>query len=165
MYEQKQLFDFILDRVEDTASENGLKLPQAFGRWFASMYFDKPQNFFISDGSGDGKVDLFFETSDGRNVDHLVLNTKFTEKYNASAPVGFYDEISRFWQAFANKANRNSYLSVVRTELKPKYRKLFEYYDDGNAQLFFVTNHRRNERQFEAVKANGVRIFHLDEIL
>jgi hypothetical protein len=165
MYEQKQLFDFILDRVDDTASENGLQLPQAFGRWFASMYFDKPQNFFISDGSGDGKVDLFFETSDGRNVDHFILNTKFTEKYNASAPVGFYDEISRFWQAFANKANRNSYLSVVRTELKPKYRKLFEYYDDGNAQLFFVTNHRRNERQFEAVKANGVRIFHLDEIL
>jgi hypothetical protein len=42
MYQQKHLFDFILDRVEDTASENGLKRPQAFGRWFASMYFDKP---------------------------------------------------------------------------------------------------------------------------
>jgi hypothetical protein len=165
MYEQKQLFDFILDRIEDTASENGLKLPQAFGRWFASMYFDKPQNFSISDGSGDGKVDLFFQTSDGRNVEHFVLNTKFTEKYNAAAPVSFYDEINRFWQAFANKANRDSYLSVVRTELKPKYRKLFEYYDNGNAQLFFVTNHRRNERQFEAVKANGVRIFHLDELV
>jgi hypothetical protein len=60
MYEQKQLFDFILDRVEDTASENGLKHPQAFGRWFASIYFDKPQHFSISDGCGDGKVDLFF---------------------------------------------------------------------------------------------------------
>ena len=165
MYEQKQLFDFILDRVEDTASNNALKLPQAFGRWFASMYFDKPQNFFISDGSGDGKVDLFFETSDGRSVDHFILNTKFTEKYNASAPVSFYDEINRFWQAFANKANRNSYLSVVRTELRPKYRKLFEYYDAGNAQLFFVTNHRRNEHQFEAVRANGVHIFHFDELL
>jgi hypothetical protein len=165
MYEQKQLFDLILYRVDDTASENGLKLPQAFGRWFASMYFDKPQNFSISDGGGDGKVDLFFQTSDGRNVDHFVLNTKFTEKYNAAAPVAFYDEITRFWQAFANKANRDAYLSVVRTELKPKYRKLFEYYDDGNAELFFVTNHRCNERQFEAVKANGVHIFHLDEVL
>jgi hypothetical protein len=165
MYDQKQLFDFVLDRVDDTASEHGLKLPQAFGRWFASMYFDKPQDFSISDGSGDGKVDLFFQTSDGRNVDHFVLNTKFTEKYNAAAPVSFYDEINRFWQAFANKSNRNAYLAVVRTELKPKYRKLFEYYDNGHAQLFFVTNHRRNERQFEAVKANGVRIFHLDEML
>src|SRR5450631_4040641 len=59
VYEQKQLFDFILDRVEDTGAENGLKLPQAFGRWFAGMYFDKPQHFSIADGSGDGKVDLF----------------------------------------------------------------------------------------------------------
>lgn len=66
MYEQKQLFDFILDRVEDTGAENGLKSPQAFGRWFAGMYFDKPQNFSISDGSGDGKVDLFFQTSNGK---------------------------------------------------------------------------------------------------
>lgn len=164
-YEQKQLFDFVLDRVEDTASENGLKLPQAFGRWFAGMYFDKPQNFSISDGSGDGKVDLFFETTDGRNVNHFVLNTKFTEKYNAAAPVAFYDEITRFWQAFHNAANRDAYLSVVRRELKPKYRKLFDYYDAGNAELFFVTNHRRNESQFEAVKAADVRIFHLDELL
>ena len=53
----------------------------------------------------------------------------------------------------------------MRTELKPKYRKLFDYYDNGSAQLFFVTNHRRNERQFEAVKTNGVQIFHLDELL
>lgn len=61
--------------------------------------------------------------------------------------------------------NRDAYLSVVRTELKPKYRKLFENYDDGNVELFFVTNHRRNERQFETVKANGVHVFHLDEVL
>jgi hypothetical protein len=165
MYEQKHLFDFIVERIEDTGSENGLKLPQAFGRWFACMYFDKPQNFSISDGSGDGKVDLFFQTTDGRNVDHFVLNTKFTEKYNTPAPVAFYDEINRFWQAFANRANRDAYLSVVRTELKAKYRKLFEYYDNGNAQLFFVTNHRRNERQFSTVKATGVQIFHLEELL
>jgi hypothetical protein len=46
------------------AVENGL--PQAFGRWFAEMYFDKPQNFSISDGRGDGKVDLFFQTTMAR---------------------------------------------------------------------------------------------------
>jgi hypothetical protein len=165
MYEQKQLFDFILDRVEDTGAENGLKSPQAFGRWFAGMYFDKPQNFSIADGSGDGKVDLFFQTSNGKEIDHYILNTKFTEKYNASAPVGFYDEITRFWQAFANKANRDAYLSVVRTELKPKYRKLFDYYDNGKAHLFFVTNHRRNEQQHRAIKATDVQVFHLEEVL
>ena len=42
MYEPKQLFDFMLDRVEEVGSDNGLKSPQAFGRWFADMYFDKP---------------------------------------------------------------------------------------------------------------------------
>ncbi len=165
MYEQKQLFEFVLDRIGDTGAEHGLKSPQAFGRWFAGMYFDKPQNFSIADGSGDGKVDLFFQTSNGKEVDHYILNTKFTEKYNAPAPVAFYDEITRFWQAFANKANRDAYLAVVRPELKPKYRKLFEYYDNGKAHLFFVTNHRRNEQQYCAVKATDVQIFHLEEIL
>jgi hypothetical protein len=166
MYEQKQLFDFMLARIEDVGSENGLKVPQAFGRWFAGMYFDKPHDFSIPDGSGDGKVDLFFQTTNGKEVDHYILNTKFTHKYNAAAPVAFYDEINRFWQAFANKANRNEYLtSVVRQELRPKYKKLFDYYDNGNAQLFFVTNHRRNEGQFRTIKATGVRVFHLEEVL
>jgi hypothetical protein len=165
MYEQKQLFEFILDRVDDTGAENGLKSPQAFARWFAGMYFDNPQQFASADGSGDGKVDLFFQTSNGKAVEHCILNTKFTEKYNAAAPVAFYDEITRFWQAFANKANRDAYLSVVRTELKPKYRKLFDYYDNGNAQLYFVTNHRRNEQQYRAVKATDVQVFHLEEVL
>src|ERR1035441_1951136 len=166
MYEQKQLFEFMLGRIEDVGSEHGLKAPQAFGRWFAGMFFDKPHDFSIPDGSGDGKVDLFFQTSNGKEVDHYILNTKFTQKYNAPAPVAFYDEINRFWQAFANKANRNEYLiSVVRQELRPKYKKLFDYYDNGNAQLFFVTNHRRNEGQYRTVKATGVQVFHLEEVL
>jgi hypothetical protein len=75
------------------------------------------------------------------------------------------DEINRFWQAFANKANRDAYLSVVRPELKPKYRKLFEYYDNGKGHLFFVTNHRRNEQQYRAIKATDVQVFHLEEVL
>ncbi len=66
-------------------------------------YFLNPQKYFCSDGSGDGKVDSFFEVSDGDQVRHYVLNTKFTKKYDAPAPVSFYDEITRFWQAFANK--------------------------------------------------------------
>lgn len=166
MYEQKQLFEFMLGRIEDVGSEHGLKAPQAFGRWFAGMFFDKPHDFSIPDGSGDGKVDLFFQTSNGKEVDHYILNTKFTHKYNAPAPVAFYDEINRFWQAFANKANRNEYLtSVVRQELRPKYKKLFDYYDNGNAQLFFVTNHRRNEGQYRTVKATDVQVFHLEEVL
>jgi AIPR protein len=163
--DQRQLFDFMQDRVNDVSAESGLKPPQAFGKWFAETYFLNPQKYFCSDGSGDGKVDSFFEVSDGDEVRHYVLNTKFTKKYESSAPVSFYDEITRFWQAFANKANRQSYLSVVRPELRQRYQKLFTLYEGGRAQLFFVTNHRRNENQYESVKATGVQIIHLHELL
>ena len=166
MYEQRKLFDFMLNRINEVATESGLKPPQAFGKWFATTYFSNPQEFICPDGSGDGKVDSLFQVNDGKEVQHYVLNTKYTQKYDAPAPVSFYDEITRFWQAFANKSNRQSYLSsVVRPELRPRYQKLFGYYDDGRASLFFVTNHRRNEKQYEAVKATGVQVFHLNEML
>ena len=165
MRDQRQLFDFMLDRVNDASAESGLKPPQAFGKWFAETYFLNPQKYFCSHGSGDGKVDSFFEVSDGDEVRHYVVNTKFTKKYDSLAPVSFYDEITRFWQAFANKANRQSYLSVVRPELRLRYQKLFTHYEGGRTQLFFVTNHRRNENQYESVKATGVQIIHLHELL
>ena len=165
MYEHKHLFDFMLSRVGDVGSVTGLKPPQAFGRWFAETYFQRPADIFVSDGSKDGKVDLFFHTNSGRDVAYYVLNTKFTEKYNAPAPVAFYDEITRFWQSFANKQNRGAYLGLVRPELKPHYKKLYERYDAGVAQLFFVTNHRRNDNQYKSVKSYGVEIFHLEDVL
>ena len=165
MRDQRQLFDFMLDRVNEVSVEDGLQPPQAFGKWFAETYCLNPQKYFCSDGSGDGKVDSFFEVSDGDEVRHYVLNTKFTKKYDASAPVSFYDEITRFWQAFANKANRQSYLSVVRAELRQRYQKLFTLFENGRAQLFFVTNHRRNESQYESVKSTGVQILHLNDLL
>jgi hypothetical protein len=64
MYENKQLFDFMLQRVREVGASNGLKPPQAFGRWFAAMYFENPQKIYISDGAGDAKIDLF----DGSSV-------------------------------------------------------------------------------------------------
>lgn len=66
MFGQRQLFDFMLDRVNEVAIESGLEPPQAFGKWFASIYFSKPHQFFCSDGSGDGKVDSFFQVTDGK---------------------------------------------------------------------------------------------------
>jgi len=166
VFESKQLFEFMLKRIGDVGAEKGLATPQAFARWFAEMYFQSPHEMFVSDGSGDGKVDLFFRTvNDGEGAHHYVLNTKFTAKYNAAAPVAFYDEVTRFWQAFANKGNRASYLSVVQADLKQRYRKLFDLYDAGRVSLFFVTNHRINEKQHEAVKSCGVELFHLEDVL
>jgi AIPR protein len=53
----------------------------------------------------------------------------------------------------------------VRSELKQRYKKLFQYYDDGLVELLFVTNHRRNDKQYESVKGYGVQIFHLNDML
>jgi hypothetical protein len=153
MYDRRNLFEFMLARVKEVGNTDGLKTPQAFGKWFAETYISGSREFFCSDGSGDGKVDSFLQVNDGKEVQHYVLNTKFTEKYDAAAPVAFYDEITRFWQAFANKANRQAYLKVVRSELSGRYQKLFTHYDEGRARLFFVTNHRRNETQHAAIKS------------
>ena len=162
---QKELFEFMIGRVKEVAAESGLKAPQAFGKWFATTYFASPQDFLCPDGGGDGKVDSFFQVSNGTDVQHYVLNTKFTEKFDHSAPVSFYDEITRFSQAFKNKSARDQYLGVVRDEFKQRYKKLFHYYDEGRAELLFVTNHRRNDKQYQSVRDCGVQIFHLNDML
>ncbi len=166
MQEDKKLFNFMIDRVREVGTIRGLRPPQAFARWFADLYFQSPRDFFHSDGSGDAKVDMFFRLDDGKSVQHCILNTKFTENYNSTAPVGFYDEVTAFWRAFANKSNRPDYLqSIVRADLRQRYKELFKHYDDGRAKLFFVTNCRRNERQSQAVKPADVEVFHLDDVL
>ena len=158
MYDNKQLFDFMLERVHEVGVTKGLKDPQAFGRWFAEMHFPSPRDFFIPDGSGDGKVDLFFGISIGDGTEHCVLNTKFTKTYSAPAPVSFYDEVTRFWQAFANKGSRAEYLnSVVRPDVRRHYQKLFQQYDEGNAGLFFLTNSKKNPNQTRSLGEADVK--------
>lgn len=164
--EKKQLFDFMLKRVKEAANQTGFAEPQAFGKWFSDLYFLNPQDLFISDGTKDGKLDVFFTTNNGKEVEHHILNTKFTQEYNKIAPVRFYEEITYFWRAFDNRANREGYLEkAVRSELRPRYRKLFEYYDEGKANLMFVTNHKRNEAHYPSVKELPIQIFHLEDLV
>jgi hypothetical protein len=165
VFDKKQLFNFMMDRIQDVGKIYGLKEPQAFGRWFAGMYFSNPTDFRSTDGSGDGKVDLFFRASENDSVESHVLNTKFTRNYDSPAPVSFYDEITRFWQAFANKAARKDFLKTVREEQRPDYKRLWIGYDEGRTNLMFVTNHRKNERQFESVRSYGVQTFHLEDVI
>jgi hypothetical protein len=166
MKQRKDLFDFMLKQVKYTADAHGDKMPQAFGRWFAEMYFPGVTNIAISDAAGDGKVDLLVTCQRGNAVQYQILNTKFTENYDRPSPVSFYDEITRFWQAFENKANRAMYLqNVVREPLRNYYKKWFRLYDDGDADLYFVTDHRINDRQFASVENLGVSVQHLDDVL
>lgn len=164
--EKADLFDFMLDRVKDTSMTEGLREPQAFGRWFLNMYFRDPHDVFISDGSKDGKVDIFFTTHDGHAVTYHVMNTKFTCDYNKLAPVAFYEEVTYFWHAFNNVDSRETYLQkAVKLELQPKYRQLFEAYDDGRAKLMFVTNHRLNENHYGQVEKLPIQLLHLDDLI
>jgi hypothetical protein len=55
---------------------------------------------------------------------------------------------------------------AVKQELRARYKKLFEHYDNGSAELMFVTNHRCNDAHFEQVKdIPSLRVFHLDDLI
>jgi hypothetical protein len=165
--DKSDLFEFMLDRVKETQKQHLDAEPQAFGRWFAELFFMNPHDIFVSDGSKDGKIDLFFTTDNGKAVLHHVLNTKFTKEFNKIAPPSFYQEIKYFWQAFENRAARAAYLEkAVKLELRPRYKQLFERYDNGAAELMFVTNHRCNEAHFEQVKnIPALKVFHMDDLI
>lgn len=163
---KSDLFEFMLDRVRETQKPHLDGEPQAFGRWFAELFYMSPRDIFVSDGSKDGKIDLFFTTHNGKTVLHHVLNTKFTKEFNKLAPPSFYEEIKYFWQAFENRDARSAYLEkAVKQELRPRYGQLFERYDNGAAELMFVTNHRCNDAHFEQVRNIPVKVFHLDDLI
>lgn len=164
--DKEKLFKFMIERIKEVGSETYYDLPQAFGLWFIKLFFQSPQGIVISDGSRDGKIDLYCTTHNDQLVRHHVLNTKFTRQFNKIAPRIFYEEIRAFSQAFEEKDAWEIYLEKrVKPELRTGYWKLFESYKDGRANLFFVTNHRRNDRYYEQVKNAPVRMFHLDDLI
>src|SRR5437870_8502629 len=121
IYENKQLFDFMLRRVQEVGLANGLKRPQAFGRWFAEMYFQNPRDMFISDGSGDGKVDLFFNTSNGKTTEHCILNTKSSSSPISIGMLGCCTSVTKSSRASDRRAGRNgAFRSMYRRCMRSK---------------------------------------------
>lgn len=165
MEQRKDLFNLMMKRVKQMAAEHGDKLPHAFARWFVQIYLGPRCDLYISDGTGDGKVDAFITIQKSRSNRYAVVNSKFTQEYDKSSPVSFYDEITRFWQAFENKANRRDYLEAVRPSLHNKYKTFFKHYEDGLVDLYFITNHKINQKQNDSIKSYGVTVFHLDDLL
>jgi hypothetical protein len=165
-YESRHIFDLILERVIDIKKAKGFEKPQAFIYWFINIYFNSPQDIIISDGSKDGKVDAFFTTNDGSSVKHHVINAKYTEEYGKTAPVKFYEEIEYFLNVFENKPKRAEYLSkAVKAELRPHYKQLFAKYDEGQTELMFITNHKRNEAHANQPSESAIKLFHLDDLI
>ena len=66
MHGQKQLFEFMLARIKEVATESGLKPPQAFGKWFANVYFSDPHLFFAATEAVMGKSIHFFKSQMGK---------------------------------------------------------------------------------------------------
>jgi len=162
----KDLHEFILDRVRDAANSSGMELYRAFPRWFAQMYFQRPEGMVSSDGPQDGKIDLFFHTVSGNDVTYHVINSKFTEAYNQAAPVGFYDEVLSFYDLFERPQGRGKFIQQkVKAELRPQYKKLFEAHEAGRAKLLFLTNCRRNDGQYAKVEQLDVTTFHFEDLV
>lgn len=82
MLQRKDLFEFMLKQIKTTADISGDRMPQAFGRWFINMYFPGITKTAITDGSGDGKVDILATSQAGKSVRHHILNMKFTNDYD-----------------------------------------------------------------------------------
>lgn len=157
----------MVDRVKDEARLSFQKdHAKAFAKWFIKLYFNLNNNSIkISDGSGDGKVDSFFKADDGMKNRYILINSKFTDSFNINAPVKFYDEIRTFCDAFQNSDVRSAYLRTIRTGFRQEYKNFFNAYDDGAADLYFITNHRKNVKQYEAIQNNNVHVLHLEDIL
>lgn len=166
--DKSDLFQFMLARVKETQKKHVADTePQAFGCWFAELFFTNPRDIFISDGSKDGKIDLFFTTDNGKSVLHHVLNTKYTKEFSKLAPPSFYHEIKYFWHAFENPDARVDYLErTAKQELRPRYKQFFERYESDVAELMFVTNHRCNNGYFEQVRnIPKLKVFLLDDLI
>ncbi len=73
MYERKELFDLLLDCVKETAAQYALDDPQAFGRWFLDLYFEDAEKPYVSDGTRDGKVDVFARVGGNGKIRYVDL--------------------------------------------------------------------------------------------
>jgi len=164
--EKNDIFDFMIEGIKEISNNDCCEEYKAFIKWFINIYFLDAQNIFMSDGSKDGKIDCFFNISNERMVEHYILNAKYTSEYDKIAPPKFYEEIRYFCHIFENKDSRGEYLEkAVKPELKDKYEKLFEYYDEGIANLIFITNYRKNDAHYSQVKKLPIKIFHLNDLI
>ena len=167
-YDKRALFEFMVDAVKEKQRKGRIaySLEDAFPLWFVDIYFQNPIQPILANGLKDAKVDVLFETKNGNALRQHVINAKFTEEFNKAAPVKFYEELTYFWRTFESKKGRDKYLSeYITPEMRQRYRELYDGYDQGNVELMFVTNHRRNDSHYDHVQDLPVKVFHLDDLI
>lgn len=164
--DKKYLFDIIIDKTKELSLKDSISTDAAFQKWFMNMYFQSPKDIIISDGSRDGKIDSFCKVMDVDTFSYKIFNSKFTKNYDKQAPPEFYNEIIAYNKVFVNSDFRSKFLEkYIKKDLKNHYKILFDQYDKGNAELFFITNYKINQNQISQVEDLEINIFHLEDIL
>jgi len=164
--DKKYLFDIIIDKTKELSVKESISTDAAFQKWFMNMYFQNPKDIIISDGSRDGKIDSFCKVMDVDTFSSKIFNSKFTKNYDKQAPPEFYNEIIAFNKVFVNSDSRSKFLEkYIKKDMKNHYKILFDQFDKGNAELFFITNYRINHNQYSQVEDLEINIFHLEDIL
>lgn len=161
---QKRLFETLLQGVDEVASRTKLERSKAFPRWFAELYYLAPYDFFPSDGSSDGKVDLIFKSNQGGEVVYHLINSKFTATSLKLAPKAFYDEVRQFRRPFEEPDYRDEFLSRVQPTLRSRYESLLEAATQGRTRLLFLTNHRLKP-EYAAAAAGSCTMIGAEELL
>jgi len=166
---QNELFDLMQNQITDLAQKHGEKNPQAFIRWFVNLFYSElylsNSSLKIVDGSGDGKADAFISFIKNGEAKNIVVNAKYTSEYNKASPVSFYEEITAFWQAFENKNCQKEYLGRVRKNIRIDFEHAFKQYKEGKLELLFITNHKINEKQYNALRKINVKMLHMEDLL
>jgi hypothetical protein len=167
---KKELFNFMLNQIDQKIEETKLRNYKAFPLWFLDLYFEKYQDFISSDGSNDGKVDAIFKTVVGSEITNYALNSKFTKNFERKTNSNIYNEINSFCQNFIEKEFRENYLKKVKKELRPKYRELFNAFDRGQTKLIFLTNLKKDEKCSANLIKNlpknfPLELYHLDDLI
>jgi hypothetical protein len=164
--DKKFLFDIIVEKTKNIGIKESIALDAAFQKWFMNMYLQNPKDIVISDGARDGKIDSFCKVIDIDTVSYKIFNSKFTKHYDKQAPSQFYDEIIAFNKLFVNSDQRSTYLqNYIKKDMKNQYKILFDVYDKGNGNLFFITNYKKNNNQYSRIEDLDLNVFHLEDIL
>ena len=164
--DKNYLFNLITEKIDEISVKDSISTDAGFQKWFIRMYFQNPKDIFISDGSRDGKVDSFCKVLDVDTLSYKIFNSKFTKSYDKQAPSQFYDEVIAYNKVFVNSDYRATFLEkYIRKDLKNQYKILFDQYDKSNAELFFITNLKKNINQYNRIEDLEINIFHLEDIL
>src|SRR6266550_711153 len=163
--ESHDTFDLMKDRISALARQNGQTEDKAFIKWFVDLFYNDVHDFLVSDGQGDGKIDASCHTLEDGSANFHVINAKYTRAYNQASPVQFYEELTALVKPFVSASDRPGYLETVRPPLRDRYESILTAYDEGRADLLFVTNHRKNENRSLLLKESPIKLLHLEDLI